>query len=90
MNIPMTFDDWFHLLELIGGVPLLTKILWTLLEIRDQFRDVGTAEPPTKLFKRVETVENGLRTNSDAIIDIRARLDFKRAGDGRIAPDAPR
>lgn len=79
----MTADTWFHIFELVGGIPLFTKMLFVLIDIRDQSRDVGHREPPTGLFKRVEDVEAVAQESKETLIDMRARLGFKRATDSQ-------
>ena len=78
---------WFQVIIGLGGAGLLTRILAVMIQTRDTVRDhlrsVGTSEPPTGLFKRVERLEAQLQWDGTE----RRRNPDRRASMSQISGD---
>lgn len=79
-------DGWMHLVEILGGGALGTKVLRVLIDsrdaIRDMRRDVGIPEPATGLFRRVSDAESNINVNTEDILRLNIHTKIGSSGNG--------
>lgn len=67
-------DGWLHIIEMVGGGALGTKMLRVLMETRDSLKDLGVKEPATGLFRTVENQDQVIQRHENWLVQLRAKL----------------